>query len=120
MFAQELHCKRCRWPKSTKSNSRGRITNELVSDKQVSVTSNEEVDRSGWKNLALAAEERPKHCRVLELLAPDKPSAGSAPRSKAFPFGKVHGADARYCFWWNENTVHTSSVSDSAKVSRKL
>jgi hypothetical protein len=30
---------------STKSNSRGRITNELVSDKQVSVTPSEEVGR---------------------------------------------------------------------------
>jgi hypothetical protein len=37
MFAQRLHCKRCRWSKSTKLILRGRITNKLVSDKQVSV-----------------------------------------------------------------------------------
>ena len=51
-IAQRLRCKRCCWPKSTKPLSRGRITNEIISDKQVSVTPNKEVDRSGGKDLA--------------------------------------------------------------------
>jgi protein-S-isoprenylcysteine O-methyltransferase Ste14 len=33
---------------------------------------------------------------------------------------RTHGADARHRFWSDDNTVHTSSVSDGAKVSDKI
>jgi hypothetical protein len=88
-IAQRLHCKRCRWPKSTKSISRGPITNELVSDKEVSVAPSEEVDFSNWRIFgAFAQTKQLQRSWNYQWVT-----------SRFTCFGRTHGTDALRCFW---------------------